>query len=119
MSRRRIPLDDATAPVACTLVAGELEGRIGELRALAQRALSAERTEHGVVVRFPAPLVDDVERFVADESACCGFWGFALDRSDGELQLRWDAPPAAAGLLDDLLVRAGLQVPPAPPAGGS
>jgi hypothetical protein len=37
-----------------------------------------------------------------DEKRCCHFWGFEVGSRSGELTLRWDGPPGAVDLLDQL-----------------
>jgi hypothetical protein len=100
----RIPIYDAGAPIACTIA----EGEVADRRALVERLRTGlgriERTGDGLLLRFPAgpEIESDVRRFAADEKRCCGFWGFAVATSADEVTLRWEGPPAAAGLLDDL-----------------
>jgi hypothetical protein len=98
-----IPLYDATAPIACTATGPELVERVAQLARWRSVLLGVERTAHGVVLRLPLEWEHDVRRFVVDESACCGFWGFAVSVDDGSVALRWDAPPDAGPLLDQLL----------------
>jgi hypothetical protein len=59
------------------------------------------RIDHGLVLHFPSrpDLAADVRRFAIDEKRCCQFWGFAIESTDYELTLRWDAPPDARELL--------------------
>ena len=101
----RIPIHDATAPIVCTIGSDEIPDRIELVDRLRTRLDSVERTEHGLLLQFrPDGAVEaDLRRFVVDEKRCCAFWGFALDVTDERLALRWDGPPAAADLLDQLL----------------
>ena len=65
---------------------------------------SVERTADGLVLHFPdhPGVRADLTTFVVDEKRCCEFWGFEiLDRPDG-VGLRWDGPPAASELLNEL-----------------
>jgi hypothetical protein len=99
-----IPIYDADAPIACTIDAHEVADRralVGRLRAGLGRI---ERTGDGLLLRFPAgdDIEADVRRFAVDEKRCCEFWGFAVGTNVGEVTLRWDGPPAAGGMLDDL-----------------
>src|SRR5919112_1989906 len=102
MDRITIPIYDATAPIACSLGDDELDDRIALLEQLRRAVARAERTPHGLLLRFGASdrVEADVRRFAADEKRCCTFWGFAVDRGDDEVTLRWDAPPAAAEIID-------------------
>jgi hypothetical protein len=64
-----------------------------------------DRTEHGMLLHFPAG--DDVDEqlrhFAQVEKQCCAFWGFAVQRDPATTTLRWDAPPAAGDLVERLL----------------
>jgi hypothetical protein len=104
-----LPIYDATAPIVCTVDGDEATERLALLERLRARLEAIDRTEHGLLLRFPAdPDVEaDVRRFAADEKGCCRFWGFAVSAADDELTLRWDAPPAAEDILAS--VEAGLR----------
>lgn len=97
----RIPLFDATAPVACTIGEGEIEDRLALLDRLRSALVTLDRSEHGLLLHFPTDpeVIADVQRFAVDEKRCCTFWGFAVDVAAGGATLRWDAPPDAAPLL--------------------
>ena len=99
-----IPIYDASAPIACTIGDDEIPERLALLERLRQALDSVERTEHGLLLRFwdePA-IAADVRRFTVDEKRCCQFWGFEVGSRSGELTLRWDGPPGAADLIDQL-----------------
>ena len=100
-----IPLYDATAPIVCTLTAGEVQERRELLGWLRANLSVVDRTEHGMLLHFPAG--DDVDEqlrhFAQVEKQCCAFWGFAVQRDQGTTTLRWDAPPAAGDLVERLL----------------
>jgi hypothetical protein len=96
-----IPIYDAAAPITCTIGRDEIPERIELAERMRQNLERLERTEHGLLVHFPdRPEVQaDLARFALDEKRCCQFWGFAVDNTDGDLTLRWDAPPAANQLI--------------------
>jgi hypothetical protein len=96
-----IPIYDATAPITCTIDRDEIPDRIELVERFRQNLERLERTEHGLLLHFPdrPELRADLERFTVDEKRCCQFWGFAVDNTDGDLTLRWDAPPAANELI--------------------
>lgn len=102
---RSIPIYDETAPIACTIGEHEIGDRIELVERLRTNLSGIDRTDTGLLLRFPArPDIDrDVRRFAVDEKACCRFWGFAIDTDRTGLTLRWDAPPAADELVDRLL----------------
>ena len=98
-----LPIDDSQ-PLACSIGASEVPGRIELLERMRRATRAVERTEHGILLRFPShPEVEaDVRRFAVDEKRCCGFWGFAVDVTGDEVTLRWDAPAKAGHLVDEL-----------------
>lgn len=102
--RRLIPLYDVTAPIACTISADEIPGRIDLLERIRANLAELERTEHGMLLRFPnRPDVEaDLRKLAIDEKRCCQFWGFEVAAARDVLTLRWDGPPASGGLIDRL-----------------
>jgi hypothetical protein len=96
-----IPMYDATAPMTCTIGGDEIPARIELVERMRQNLELLERTEHGLLLHFPdrPDIHGDLARFVVDEKRCCQFWGFAINNTDGDLTLRWDAPPAANELI--------------------
>ncbi|MBA2282529.1 MAG: hypothetical protein M3527_00500 [Actinomycetota bacterium] len=100
-----IPIYDDTAPITCTIDRADIPERLELLDRMRTTAERVERTEHGLLLHFPPR--DDVEadlrRFAVDEKRCCRFWGFAVDRTGERLTLRWDGPPDASDLVDQLL----------------
>ena len=93
----RIPIYDATAPITCTIGTDEIPARIEIIERMRVNLTRLDRTEHGLLLHFPdrRDIDADLRRFAVEEKRCCAFWGFALDRFDHELTLRWDAPPDA------------------------
>ena len=98
------PLYEDSRPLTCSIDGSEVPGRVELLERLRRSVRTVERTEHGMLLRFPgAPDVeDDVRRFAVDEQRCCAFWGFAVEATPDEVALRWDAPPGAADLVGQL-----------------
>ena len=101
------PLYDATAPITCTADGGELAARIEQVERMHANLRRIGRTEHGVLLVFPnrADVEADVRRFAVDEKGCCRFWGFAVEVTEAEVVLRWDAPPALDDYMDGLVAR--------------
>jgi hypothetical protein len=100
-----LPIYDDTAPIVCTIGDDEAPDRLDLLERLRATLTVAERTDHGLLLRFPArdDIEADVRRFAVDEQRCCRFWGFDVTANDTDVTLRWDGPPATAHLLDQLL----------------
>jgi len=103
--REPLPRDDETAPIVCTLGAGEVQERIALFERLRDEHVQLDRTAHGVLLRFPArPGLDgELRHFAEAEKGCCAFWGFEIRRSGDHLTLRWEAPPAAGDVVDRLV----------------
>jgi hypothetical protein len=101
---RRLPFVDDDAPIACSLSPGEVPDRIAVLERLRDTAVAVERTPHGLLLRFPTDddVEADVRRFAVEEQRCCTFWAFSVTAEPAGVTLRWDGPPASAGLLDHL-----------------
>jgi hypothetical protein len=99
-----LPIYDATAPVVCTIGGDEAADRLALLDRLRGRLTVIDRTEHGLLLHFPADrdVEADVRRFAADEARCCRFWGFAVATGGDDVTLRWDAPPAAREILAEI-----------------
>jgi hypothetical protein len=102
---RLIPIYDASAPIVCTLTAGEVQERRQRLGWLRTHLARVDRTEHGMRLHFPAgtEIAAELQRFAHLEEQCCRFWGFVVEAGQAATTLRWDAPPEADGLVDSLL----------------
>ena len=97
-----------SVPIACTLTPDELAARRRELLpGLAARAERIERIADGVRLLFaPAPdLLATIAGVIEAERQCCKFLGFALNAepNDGPIALIITAPPAAQGILAELI----------------
>ncbi|HEX7167822.1 MAG TPA: hypothetical protein VF230_12645 [Acidimicrobiales bacterium] len=105
---KRIPIYDATAPIACTISDAEIPDRVELVERMRSNRDRLERTEHGLLLHFPsrADIEADLRQFAVDEKRCCEFWGFDVvtdaEDGDGGLALRWDGPDTAAPILDRL-----------------
>ena len=99
----RIPIYDETATISCSLTPEEIPGRLATIERMRRDLERLERTEHGLLLHFPptADLEADLRQFAVDEKRCCQFWGFEVRAGPG-LTLRWEAPPTAADLVDQL-----------------
>ena len=104
VTMHRIPIYDATAPIACTIGADEIPDRIELVERIRTNLTTIERTPDGLLVHLPATPSnrDDLERFAIDEKRCCQFRGFAVTLGRDRHTLRWDGPPDAQALLDRL-----------------
>ena len=100
-----IPIYDDTVPISCTIDRTDIPERIALIERLRAHLVAIDRTEHGMLLRFPyqRDVADDVRRFTVDEKRCCSFWGFDVTTTDDKIALRWDAPPAAGDLVAQLV----------------
>ena len=87
-------------PIACTLPAAEMPGRLALVDALAAGAL-IEPISGGIRARFDADLEARVREFVALESQCCAFLRFDL-RAGEEVLLDVTGPPDAWPVIERL-----------------
>jgi len=103
---------EGPGPWGCSLDRDELATRIGQWRALAAAATSAERTADAVTFVLPAgpEMIATVTELCAAETACCGHTRFLLDISAAQITLTAEAP-GTPGLLDALF-QAGAPSPP-------
>jgi hypothetical protein len=93
---KELPLFDARVPIACTLGAGQRSDRRDLLQQMRAATQQVERTEAGVLVRFPSSADGLFEQFSISEKQCCAFFGFRFDSQ----KLMWEAPPDASGMMD-------------------
>ena len=108
-------LGGATAvpgPWGCSLDREELAIRIGQWRALAAAATSAERTADAVRWVLPADpeMIATVTALCAAETACCRDARFLLEITAGQITLTAEAP-GAPGLLDALFQASAPSLP--------
>ena len=93
----------APIPIACTLTAEQAGDRLGEVRALAEAALTALRREGTTLeLRFAgAPGVEDaVSDLAGREAECCAFLDLAVRVEGDEVVLSVSGPPDAGPVLD-------------------
>jgi len=93
-------------PIACSLGADALAGRLDEMDRLRADALrSRTATPGALVLRFAAPgdVAARVDRLVAAERECCPFLRFAVRRTGTEVVLEVTGPPEAGPILDRFL----------------
>jgi hypothetical protein len=84
------------AAIACTLTGGDYGERIRWIADLNTRSLRRYK-EAGLTLRlfYETEARADVEQFVRQEQACCGFLTFELDQAEGMLRLTVHAPEEA------------------------
>ena len=88
----------------CTLNYQDLDERVHLLNTMRTGLTDIERSPNGLILSFPpdAKITADVHRFAADEKRCCQFWGFAVTATPAQTTLRWDGPPHASDILDQV-----------------
>jgi DNA-binding transcriptional MerR regulator len=97
------------APIACTLGADQVGGRVAEWNAVLARALDRTRIPGGVALSFaPDPgTTSELARLAAAEHACCTFFDFTLAVTGAGVRLEVRAPSEAQDLLVALFGPAG------------
>ena len=95
--------DRGSAPMACTLGAGEMAGRAARWATLTSRSLMrAARSERGMRLVFAADpgVADELRSLIAMERDCCAFASWSVHEHGAELALdvTGDGPDAVAAV---------------------
>jgi len=83
------------APIACSLAAGELEGRLAAIAAVGTDSLISHEVEgkrHRMRFRSDATTRLRLERIIEAEARCCAFLDLSLTEEDDGLLLSISAP---------------------------
>ena len=101
---RLVARPDEAVPIACTLEADAMPGRMVDWQELLAQVQRREPLEDGVRLHFPvgAALAGEVARLAAAEQACCAFFSFALAIGADGTVLDVRAPAEARVLVDAL-----------------
>lgn len=92
-------------PVACSLDAGELEGRLAAIAAVGGDSLISHQIEddkHWMRFRADASTRRRLDEIVAAEVECCSFLDLSLAEEDGALLLSISAPEQGQPIADEL-----------------
>jgi hypothetical protein len=90
-----------SAPIACTLGAGEYADRLAWIAELNRAALRSHRRDGLALVLDYAPdAAPRVRELVAREQACCAFLGFRVEETPAAVRLTVAAPAGAGEALD-------------------
>jgi len=85
-----------TAPIACTLDAGNLNERLEWIADLNARALRRSRRDDlRLALDYEPGAIEEVRRMVAGEQDCCAFLAFDIAALDDVVRLTIVAPEAA------------------------
>jgi hypothetical protein len=99
----KLPLPADEPPIACTLGAESLRGRLEDWQSLLTHAVDRREIEGGVRVEFDAGVpADQLMRLVAAEQDCCQFFRFAITVDTRGIALEVTAPPDARPIVDSL-----------------
>ncbi|MBA3654444.1 MAG: MerR family transcriptional regulator [Actinobacteria bacterium] len=91
------------APIACTLGAVDLPGRLEEWRAMLAKATARTRTADGVRIRFNRTLdIATLAQLVEGEQEYCVFYTFAIVVTPEEIALDVHAPAGAEAMVEEL-----------------
>ena len=97
------PLLSDEAPIACTLGAESLRGRLGDWQSLLTHAVERREIDSGVRVEFEAGVpTDELMRLVAAEQDCCQFFRFAITVDTRGIALEITAPADARPIMESL-----------------
>ena len=92
-------------PIACSLDAAGLDGRLLDMARVGRAALIDSRTvDDRAVLRFRAGqgIADELGRLVAAEHECCPFLDLSLDQRGEVVELTIKGPPEARPIVQDL-----------------
>jgi hypothetical protein len=97
------PAATGEPPIACTLAAGSMKGRIADWQALLAHVDHRERVDGGVRASFAAsvPIVD-LMQLVAAEQDCCQFFRFAITVDTRGIALEVRAPEDAHEIVESM-----------------
>lgn len=95
--------DAESAPIMCTLGAGDFRERIAWIAALNRDALVAQvRSDLAIRLDYRAAAVERVRQMMRQEQSCCAFLSFALDEGPDLVSLTVTAPEEARIAADAL-----------------
>lgn len=91
-------------PIACTLDAGAMPGRLEDWRTMLDHAVARTRTPTGTLrVEFDGVTdLVDLARLVAAEQQCCAFFSFAITVDGRGIALEVGAPDGAGDIVTSL-----------------
>jgi MerR family transcriptional regulator, copper efflux regulator len=97
------PADVDEPPIACTLSAGSMKGRVADWQALLAHVHRREPIDDGVRVVFTSWVpTDELIRLVAAEQGCCQFFRFSITVDTRGLALEVRAPEDAQPLVESV-----------------
>jgi hypothetical protein len=97
------PLPSGEPPIACTLGAESLRGRLEDWQSLLTHAADRREIDGGVRVEFEAGVpTDELMRLVAAEQDCCQFFRFAITVDTRGIALEVTAPADARSIVESL-----------------
>jgi MerR family transcriptional regulator, copper efflux regulator len=97
------PAAAAATPIACSLSAHAMQGRLDEWQQLLRHVATRESIDRGLRVTFDAATpIGEVARLSAAEQECCRFFDFAITIDDRGVALEVRAPADAAALVDSV-----------------
>lgn len=90
-------------PIACSLVAGELQQRLAEIAEVGASSLlsrAMDGNSHLLRFRQDPATQQQLEGIIAAEAECCAFLDLSLRENKGELVMSIAAPEDAQALAD-------------------
>lgn len=97
------PAETRAVPIACSLDAADLPGRVDAWHALLATATGRDRITDGVRITFGRSAdVAAMATLVAAEQECCAFYTFAVVVAPDAIALEVHGPDAAGAMIDQL-----------------
>lgn len=86
----------------CTIGLADITRRAELLNALVPQVLARHGEQRTVTIDFLAAAEEEVRGFIAEESRCCPFFLFRLDRFAEGVRLTVETPPGGEAMLGAL-----------------
>lgn len=86
----------------CKLEVADIPRRTRQLETLVPQVVARRRKGRILTIDVPAATEEFVRAFVADESKCCSFFSFRIDRVSDCVRLTVETPSEGEAMLDAL-----------------
>jgi hypothetical protein len=98
-TRRREDSQVERIDLVCTIGLADISRRADLLKSLVPQVLARRREERTVTVDLPSTAEEELRGFIAEESRCCPFFSFRLDRIAEGVRLTVETPPGGEAML--------------------
>lgn len=98
---RSLSDDDAATPIACSLDAAAVHGRIDDWQHVVAKAIDRTAIDGGIALQFPAApdTAAELARLAAAEQQCCTFFDFRLHLAGPVIEFEVRSPAEASDVV--------------------